>query len=91
MVEPAMRLQSLEVEYTLLLKLSLQAREAFLNNPECFISHTVSENLFLGLLIIVLRIKNLKDIPREVKETLLLPRKCPFASERHLCPQVMQK
>jgi hypothetical protein len=32
----------------------------------------------------------LKNRPWEVKETLL-PGKCPFASERHLCPQAMQK
>jgi hypothetical protein len=32
-----------------------------------------------------------KDRPQEVKETLLLPRKCLFASERHLHPQAMQK
>jgi hypothetical protein len=34
---------------------------------------------------------DLKDRPQEVKETLLLPRKGLFASERHLCPQAMQK
>jgi hypothetical protein len=34
---------------------------------------------------------NLKVRPQEVKETLLFPRKCLFGSERHLCPQVMQK
>jgi hypothetical protein len=28
---------------------------------------------------------------QEVKEILLLPRKCLLASERHLCPQVKQK
>jgi hypothetical protein len=33
----------------------------------------------------------LKDRSREVKETLLLPRKCLFASERHLRHQAMQK
>jgi hypothetical protein len=32
-----------------------------------------------------------KDRPQEVKETLLLPRKCLFASERHLRLQAMQK
>jgi hypothetical protein len=32
----------------------------------------------------------LKDRPQEVKETLL-PRKCPSASERYLCPQAMHK
>jgi hypothetical protein len=30
--------------------------------------------------------EGLKDRPEEVKETLLLPRKCLFASERHLLP-----
>jgi hypothetical protein len=29
--------------------------------------------------------------PWEVKEILLLPRKCPFASERHIRHQAMQK
>jgi hypothetical protein len=28
---------------------------------------------------------------QEVKETLLLPRKCQSATERHLCPQAMHK
>jgi hypothetical protein len=32
-----------------------------------------------------------KDRPWEVKETLLLSRKCPSASERHLCPQAIHK
>jgi hypothetical protein len=35
-------------------------------------------------------VEGLKDRPQEVKETLL-PRKLLFASERHLCPQAMQK
>jgi hypothetical protein len=35
-------------------------------------------------------IEGLKDRPQEVKETLLLPRKCLFTSERHLCHQAMQ-
>jgi hypothetical protein len=30
--------------------------------------------------------EGLKDRPQEVKETLLLRRKCLFASERHLLP-----
>jgi hypothetical protein len=34
---------------------------------------------------------DLKDRPQEVKETLLLPRKCLFCSERHLRPQAVQK
>jgi hypothetical protein len=34
---------------------------------------------------------DLKDRPQEIKETLLLPRKRVFASERHLCPQAVQK
>jgi hypothetical protein len=33
----------------------------------------------------------LKDRPQEVKETLLLPRKHPSASERHLHPQAIHK
>jgi hypothetical protein len=35
--------------------------------------------------------KTLKDRLWEIKETLLLPRKCLSASERHLWPQAMQK
>jgi hypothetical protein len=34
---------------------------------------------------------DLKDRLWEVKETLFLPRKHSFASERHLCYQAMQK
>jgi hypothetical protein len=32
-----------------------------------------------------------KDRPQEVKEILLLSRKCQSASERHLCPQAIHK
>jgi hypothetical protein len=32
-----------------------------------------------------------KDGLQEVKEILLLPRKCPSSSERHLCPQAIHK
>jgi hypothetical protein len=35
--------------------------------------------------------KDLKDRPQEVKETLLLPKTSLFASERHLHPQAIQK
>jgi hypothetical protein len=35
--------------------------------------------------------RDLKDRPLKVKETLLLPRKCPSASESHLCPWAMHK
>jgi hypothetical protein len=34
---------------------------------------------------------DLKDRPLEVKETLLLPGECLYASERHLRPQAMHK
>jgi hypothetical protein len=44
----------------------------------------------LPVLMKVFSIVNLKDRPLEVKETLL-PRKCLFASERHLHPQATQK
>jgi hypothetical protein len=48
-------------------------------------------SLFLTAVRVVTERGDLKDRPQEVKETLLLPRKRLFASERHLCPQAMQK
>jgi hypothetical protein len=48
-------------------------------------------SLFLTAVRAVTERVDLKDILQEVKETLLLPRKYLFASERHLQPQVMQK
>jgi hypothetical protein len=55
----------------------------------------VTEQTSLSLSLIAVRViterGDLKDRPQEVKETLLLPRKCLFASERHLHPQAMQK
>jgi hypothetical protein len=55
----------------------------------------VTEQTLLSLILTTVRAiterRDLKDRLQEVKETLLLPRKCLFASERHLCPQTMQK
>jgi hypothetical protein len=34
---------------------------------------------------------HVKDRPHDVKETILLPRKCLSASEKHLCPQAIHK
>jgi hypothetical protein len=48
-------------------------------------------SLSLTVVRVVTERGNLKDRPQEVKETLLLSRKGLFASERHLCPQAMQK
>jgi hypothetical protein len=57
---------------------------------EVVIEQTLS-CLFLTAVRVVTERGDLKDRPREVKETLLLPRKCLFATERHLRPQAMQK
>jgi hypothetical protein len=55
------------------------------------VTEQTSSSLFLTAVRVVTERGDLKDRPREVKETLLLPRKCPFASERHPRPQAMQK
>jgi hypothetical protein len=55
----------------------------------------VTEKTSLSLSLTAVRMVtergDLKDRLQEVKETLLLPRKCLYASERHLYPQAMQK
>jgi hypothetical protein len=48
-------------------------------------------SLFLTAVRAVTEWEDLKDGPQEVEETILLPRKCPSASERHLCPQSIHK
>jgi hypothetical protein len=55
------------------------------------VTEQTSSSLFLTAVRAVTERGDLKNILQEVKETLLLPRKCMFASERHLCPQAMQK
>jgi hypothetical protein len=48
-------------------------------------------SLFLTAIRVVTERGNLKDGLQEVKKILLLPRKHPSASERHLCPQAIHK
>jgi hypothetical protein len=55
------------------------------------VTEQTSSSLFLTAVRAVTERGDLKDRLQKVKETLLLPRKCLFASERHLCPQTMQK
>jgi hypothetical protein len=62
-----------------------------LDNPSHGQHETSSSSLSLTAVRANIERGDLKDRPQEVKETLLLPRKCLFASERHLCPQAMQK
>jgi hypothetical protein len=55
------------------------------------VTEQTSLSLFLTAVRVVTERGDLKDRLQEVKETLLLPRKCLFASERHLCSQAVQK
>jgi hypothetical protein len=55
------------------------------------VTEETSSSLFLTVVGAVTERGDLKDRPQEVKETLLLPRKHLFASERYLRPQAMQK
>jgi hypothetical protein len=55
------------------------------------VTEQTSSSLSLTAVRAITEKRDLKDRPQEVKETLLLPRKCLFASERHLHPQAMQK
>jgi hypothetical protein len=57
---------------------------------EAVTEQTLSSLCFTAVNVVTER-GDLKGRPWEVKETLLLPRKCLFASERHLHPQAMQK
>jgi hypothetical protein len=50
------------------------------------VTEQTSLSLFLSAVRVVTERGDLKDRLQEVKETLLLPRKSLFASERHLCP-----
>jgi hypothetical protein len=54
------------------------------------VTEQTSSSLFLTLVRVVAEMGDLKDRLQKVKETLFLPRKRPFASERHLCYQAMQ-
>jgi hypothetical protein len=46
-------------------------------------------SLFLTAVRAVTERGDLKDRPKEVKETLLLSRECPAVSERHLHPEAI--
>jgi hypothetical protein len=54
------------------------------------VTEQTSLSLFLTTVRAVTERGDLKDRPQEVKETLLRPRKFPFAFERHLCHKAMQ-
>jgi hypothetical protein len=66
---------------------SLDAAGPFITSCQ---QEAVTEQTSLSLSLTAVRViterEDLKDRLHEVKETLLLPRKLLFASERHLCP-----
>jgi hypothetical protein len=55
------------------------------------VTEQTSSSLYPTAVRVITERGDLKDRPQEVTETLLLPRKRLFASERHLCPQAIQK